>query len=130
MEGKDLEEHLGVFQEGHPGQVQDRGGKEGTEHLQEAKHRNVYQTRSRKDQENAFSQLSMGRRTQEEQSALPEKQPADSRTSTTSKDKKDTCGRKAPQKDAGSQASRYEPQLSEAPGPKRKDRPSAQRTTG
>ena len=60
VEGQDLEEHQGMLQEGQPGQVQDRGGKEGTGHLQEAKHRNVCQTRSRKDQDNAFSQLSIG----------------------------------------------------------------------
>ena len=45
-------------------------------------------------------------RPQEEQSALTEKEPAASRTSPVSKDKKDTCGEKASQKDAGSPATR------------------------
>ena len=60
VEGQDLEEPQEVLQTGHPGQVQDKGGKGGTGHLQEVKHRNVRQTGSRKDQENVFSQLSMG----------------------------------------------------------------------
>ena len=60
VEGQDLEKHQRVLQEGHPGQVQDKGGKEGTGHIQEAKLRIIWQTSTRKDQENAFSQLSMG----------------------------------------------------------------------
>ena len=66
-----------------------------------------------------------GRRTQEEQLTLTEREPADSRTSPTAKEKKGTRGRKAPQKDAGSQAPKDKPQPSEAPGPKRKDTPAA-----
>ena len=60
VEGQDREEHPRVLQEGHPGQVQDRGGKEGTGHRQGAIHRNIWQTGTRKGQENLFSQLSKG----------------------------------------------------------------------
>ena len=61
------------------------------------------------------------RRTQEEQSTLPKREPADSRTSPTPKDKKDTQIMEAPQEDAGSQTSRQEPQTQGSPRAKQEE---------
>ena len=47
-------------QEEHPGQFRNKDGKEGAGHVQEAKRRNIGQTRARKDKKNAFSQLPRG----------------------------------------------------------------------
>ena len=58
VEGQGLEEPQEVLQKGqpgtgHPGQVQDKGGKGGAGQPQEANHRNVCQTGSRKDRGSA-----------------------------------------------------------------------------
>ena len=63
---------------------------------------------------------------QEEQTTSTERKSANSKTSPTIKEKEDNRGREAQQEDAESQTSRHEPQLQEAPGPKRKNTPPAQ----
>ena len=58
----------------------------------------------------------------------PGRETIASHTNSTPKDKNETHGKGASQKDAGRQTPRHGPQLREAPGPKRKNMPPAQMT--
>ena len=83
MEGQDLEKPQRVLQEGHPRQVQDKGGKEGAGDRQEAKQWTAGKPGQEKAKGTRFLNSPRERRMQQEQATLSERELDGSGTSPT-----------------------------------------------